>query len=156
MSKTVVKICRENWDNHPKYHSSGASFLTHIHQSFREDCLRIEKFITKKQIRQAGHLFDELENTLHHHHTIEERTIFPFLKKHMNQGTDSEKLTGDHKEMTKNLEKLEQIFAKYEESRYDDLQDAFQVFRTHLIEHLNEEEDICIPVLVEHPINKMW
>jgi iron-sulfur cluster repair protein YtfE (RIC family) len=150
----MSKITRENWVSHPHYHSSGASFLITIHDSFRQNLNKINILIKKNEIKKASYIYEHLEDTLHHHHHIEEVSLFRFIEK-LNLKQNSIKLNDDHKLMSRQLEEVTKLFEKYNgdcsalESKFKDLQD-------HLLQHLICEEDISIPVIIEYGFDRIF
>lgn len=149
-------VTRENWQSHKNFNSSGASFLTHIHDSFREETLNIEKLISQNKIKQASNRFDHLENSLHHHHKIEEQTLFKYMKTKIDKKSESDLLFSDHKKMSTQLDSLIKLLEKYQPEQLDQLKIEWKDFMDHLNKHLDEEEDICIPIIVQDTFKAMW
>lgn len=144
---TEETINRSNWDKHPKFHSGGASKLIYFHSHFRESMKDILALIEKENYKRAKKQFIELESHLEMHHHIEEQSIFPYLKKYITE-KESKQLFGDHKVLTKHLDKLTKMFEK--EIKKEELVEEFTQFQKDTEKHLNDEEDICIPVFITH------
>ena len=85
------KINRSNWSKHQKYHSSRASFLIRIHNSFRHSFSVISQLLAEKRYKQAASEYQNLNYYLHHHHSIEEHVMFPSLVDQMKKNGGKEK-----------------------------------------------------------------
>ena len=140
----LVTLNRLNWTKHKLYYDSGANKFINIHNYIRQEIDRILKLITAKNFKRAHYLFLMLHDLLDMHHKVEEKNLFPYLKK-IDKIEEVMGLDKDHEEMNHFLAKLSKIFYTPEKSN---LLETFTAFKNSLFKHLEVEEDITIPVII--------
>ena len=149
-------ITRQNWKSHPYYHKTHASFLIEIHDSFRSKFKELSILIKQKNFEKSKKIFENLVDHLDTHHYMEEAKMFPNLKKRIKKlknETDLkliDNLINDHKEMTKMMDEIEKLF-KFK--KYEEIPELWLAFQKHTIKHLNEEEDISIPIIIKYGVD---
>jgi iron-sulfur cluster repair protein YtfE (RIC family) len=152
---TEQLITRENWKNHPDYHRSKASFLIMLHDNFRRTFIQIEKLIQTKNFSSAAYYYNNLCHHLHGHYSIEEAIMFPSLEEKMKIHKDRnlhlvKGLYSDHHEMTKMMDELEELFQDKEAEK---IPEKWKNFTEHMMKHLDEEENISIPIMIKYGID---
>eukprot|EP01080_Neovahlkampfia_damariscottae_P009082 gene9082-1177_t len=148
-------INRDNWSTHPKYHSSRASFLVRIHNSFRQAFVTIAQLLEEKKYVQAGREYYNLKYYLHNHHSIEEHIMFPSLAEQMkNNGENAcivQSLYTDHDDMNKMMDELTKLYS--DQNKFEEIPAKWKKFSDHMMKHLNDEEDISIPIMIKYGID---
>jgi hemerythrin-like domain-containing protein len=155
MSTHVTTVTRENWDQHPSYMTSGANFWLQSHKQFRCDCKAIIDAVSSDKMELAATTFGKFETFLEHHHAWEERFLVPLVLKKSGKSDELTNLTKHHEELARQLEKIVHLFENFESSVKIELVDCLSTFYEQLDKHFHEEEELCIPVVIEHGINEM-
>eukprot|EP01091_Cochliopodium_minus_P021212 TRINITY_DN9615_c0_g1_i1.p1 TRINITY_DN9615_c0_g1~~TRINITY_DN9615_c0_g1_i1.p1 ORF type:complete len:167 (+),score=54.44 TRINITY_DN9615_c0_g1_i1:134-634(+) len=156
-SEFKTNINRSNWDKHPKFHFSMASFLLRVHNSFRKEMKKISDLCKENDLEEAKYLFENLKEGLDFHHHIEEIKLFPYLGEKLNLKMESGKLYNDHKIMNDLLEQLVETFNASKLEKFEkyqkELAELTKKFEEHMLQHLIDEEDISIPAILETDFN---
>ena len=120
-----------------------------IHDGFRRTSgiLLGEASLGASSRERTGRLFADLARTLHHHHHAEEVLLFPRLAA---AGADAAKLSNDHRRLVEAMEAIE-LVTRSVMSDESDLRSALAEFDFLLQEHLDAEEAVAIPYLLENP-----
>lgn len=87
------------------------------------------------------HLFRRLVSILGHHHHAEEVGLFPIVRRHTNQCLDG--LIDDHAALDAVCERVADGFARGTPD------EPLRAFRQALFDHLDREEALVIPVLLD-------
>jgi len=147
----LVTLNRLNWTKHKLYYDSGANKFINIHNYIRQEIDRILKLITAKNFKRAHYLFLMLHDLLDMHHKVEEKNLFPYLEK-LKLLEESKGLGKDHEIMNETLSTLANQFKDSKKDGYESLQsellDTFTTFKINMYKHLQDEEDITIPVII--------
>jgi iron-sulfur cluster repair protein YtfE (RIC family) len=139
---------RDTWRAHPN--SSGpAAMLLGIHDQFRAAAAQLMRFVAQTNAPAIERLFAQLANVLHHHHHAEEDMLFPLV--HRRTGTAPAQLQIDHDEMTAAISAVERAI----ETTLG-VGDAIATFHDILLAHLDREEALVMPVLLEVPPHELW
>lgn len=135
---------RDAWERHPNIRGP-AGLMLHIHDSFRREseALLAESASSSPNRARIRSGFGELASVLHAHHHAEEMLLFPRLTR---AGLGAAELESDHRRLLAAIEAVERVLATNAEAttvlrELDDL----------LRSHLDAEESVSIPYLLEHP-----
>jgi len=120
--------------------------LLGIHDHFRAAAQRLMEL---EDMLSIARLFVPLAQTLHHHHHAEEEMLFPTI--HERTGTAPDRLQADHDEMTAAITTVERALRSRE-----GIATAVARFCEILVAHLDREEELVIPVLLELDPVTMW
>ncbi len=136
------------WRAHPNA-SGPAYMLLGIHDQFRKASAYL---VEQRELHAIAHVFLPLARTLHHHHHAEEAMLFPLVEKRT--GVAPERLQSDHEELTDAIDAVEAgVMARLGTEAIVPL---IQRFHTVLVEHLDREEDLVVPVLLELTPQQAW
>ncbi len=135
---------REEWERHPNAHGP-AGMMLHIHDGFRRAsaALVAESASASPSRGRIRSIFGELASVLHHHHHAEEVLLFPRLAE---AGVAAPDLEGDHRRLLAAIEAVREVIAAG-----DDASAALRELDELLRAHLEVEESVSIPYLLEHP-----
>ena len=140
------------WKKHPNI-GGPASTLLGFHEQFRVASERLLLLVDREDdLAWVGRAFQPLAQTLHHHHHAEEVMLFPVV--HRLTGTAPERLVTDHETLMSAIDAVEASLragadkerAKAAVLRFDDV----------LLAHLDREESLVIPILLEMTPNEAW
>jgi hypothetical protein len=145
----------KEWRAHPNF-SGPASTLLIIHHQFRVASERLLLFLEREgdalpNLGFVGRAFAPLATTLHHHHHAEEQMLFPMIAKRT--GTPPSRLESDHQELTRSIEAVEKALVG---SDNEIAMAAARAFDVILREHLDREEELVVPVLLEMKPDEAW
>ena len=116
-----------------------AALLLAIHGQFRAASARLVE-LAHRDVAILARIFVPLAQTLHHHHHAEEAMLFPLVEKRT--GTAPSRLVDDHGELTAAITAVETALR----SRAA-VPAAITAFDRVLVEHLDREEALVLPVL---------
>lgn len=140
------------WKRHPNI-AGPASTLLMIHAQFRAASERLLLLLSKEpEPRRLGRVFQPLAQTLHHHHHAEEAMLFPMIERMT--GVAPLELENDHRTLTDAIDDVSRHLA--DESSAADAQRVAAHFNTVLIEHLDREESLVVPVLLQLSPREAW
>ena len=128
----------EKWKAHQNWPTNFARHLVEdVHSTFRRG---FEGLKQKKNEKD----FQRWNSSLHHHHTIEDNYFFPEVRKSCSAeiGAEIDILESDHRRLVE----LEKEIAKGDLDLIDDFVDA-------LMDHLNREEILTIPLLLSGDVS---
>ena len=149
-----MTLCRENWLDHPNFYSSNANGFISIHNKFKEEMKNIAQLCSKNKLSKSHQSFLDLKKILDLHHYVEEEKLFPFLKRVLKLTKENKKLLQDHTKMNEFLEEISKQFSLSKLENYRtgkvELLKITNEFREHMIQHLNDEEDVTIPAILLH------
>lgn len=128
---------RKSWSQHPRFHLSPAALLLSIHDSFREAMARLA--VMHGAVRPM--LFQRVATSLHHHHHAEEALLFPEVKRV--SGVLPAELEADHEVLNIALRETGASFGTRQDADIEPLREI-------LLGHLDREEALVIPVMLEH------
>lgn len=172
------KISRSEWRDHPAWYSSMGSHFLDIHGSFRHGLARMVKFAAGDEVsngdadavQRLHKQFDSFCSSLHHHHTLEEHMVFdPLLRKEHLQ-SEMHLLWDDHDAVVKLTEDGKASLAtavevcrtakepKDTETRKAAAAEAVKAvtaFAEHLTKHLQDEEDVLVPMMLDGSLRKL-
>lgn len=152
-SARVLRLAnRAAWTQHPNF-AGPASTLLAIHDQFRVASERLLLLVDREaDLAWVARAFMPLAQTLHHHHHAEEEMLFPVV--HRRTGTAPERLVSDHEELMSAITAAEEsLSAGADEPR---AKAAVARFDEVLVAHLDREESLVIPVLLEMTPNEAW
>jgi hemerythrin-like domain-containing protein len=135
---------RLEWERHPNAHGA-AGMMLRIHDGFRRasEALVIEADRPTPDRRRIRAVFDELAYVLHHHHHAEEVLLFPRLAE---AGVGPDALVADHRSLTSAIASVDEALRNGADVSAP-LHELDVVLRTHL----DVEESVAIPYLLDHP-----
>jgi len=135
---------RERWERHPNIHGL-AGMLLSIHDGFRSAAKRIrEQLSGDEALTHIRRGFQPLASTLHHHHRIEEAVLFPMVARTTGQAPTE--LVDEHLVLMHAITRVEQSLLEEDRSL---VQQAVAEFDARLRDHLEREETLMIPFLLE-------
>jgi iron-sulfur cluster repair protein YtfE (RIC family) len=145
---------RAAWRHHP--HAGGpAAMLLAIHDQFRVAAERLRFLAAKSPQPDRGWLargFEPLARTLHHHHHAEEAMLFPFVAERA--GVAPDRLVDDHRALTRAIEVVEESLSRH--GREEPPLPAIEALEHMLITHLDREERLVVPLLLELAPAEAW
>jgi hemerythrin superfamily protein len=145
---------KEAWAGHANFNGP-ASTLLMIHGQFRLAAERLVFLLENEpdvDLARAARAFMPLAQTLHHHHHAEEMMLFPVVKRRT--GAFPENLVTDHEALTKAIDAVEAGLSRG--SRHEHAKEVVAAFRRILDDHLDREELLVIPVLLEMTPAEAW
>ena len=116
-----------------------AALLLAIHGQFRAASARLVELADRDALRIAQ-IFVPLAQTLHHHHHAEEVMLFPLVER--KTGAAPSRLVDDHGELTAAIAAVETALRSRAPMRA-----PITAFDRVLVEHLDREEALVLPVL---------
>ena len=165
---------REQWPHHQRF-AGEAEFWLQVHKALLgatstlpERCTSLLLVLDnpverKKQLTQLSQLGGQLIHHAHTHHHVEDHHFFPVFKKaYPKLDHHMQLLDGDHRVLTEVLDQLETAFKTMPLVK-DDADQKTQSLLVHKAEelyqtaqrvdqfftqHINDEEEICIPALL--------
>jgi DUF438 domain-containing protein len=141
----------EAWRTHPNA-DGPAGMLLEIHDQFRAVSARLLALADVHGVATLARMFVPLAETLHHHHHAEEAMMFPLIQRRT--GTAPEQLVTDHDEMTAAITRVEAALRARADA--ETVKSAFASFHAILIAHLDREEALAVPVLLEMMPHDAW
>lgn len=142
------------WKKHPNI-AGPASTLLHIHGQFRVASQRLSLLVEREAEADLGWVaraFAPLAETLHHHHHAEEAMLFPMVMQRT--GVAPQRLVSDHEELTRAIAGVEESL-RAGVSRAQ-AKAAVATFHEVLVTHLDREEALVIPVLLQLAPDEAW
>lgn len=144
---------RATWKEHPNLAGGPAAMLLSIHDQFRAAAERLLLLVEREDdLGWVARAFAPLSQTLHHHHHAEEVMLFPMI--HRKTGSPPSNLVDDHGELTKAIAAVEQTLVRGGDP--DAARAAARAFREVLVTHLDREETLVVPVLLELTPEDAW
>ncbi|ETW08945.1 hypothetical protein H310_01427 [Aphanomyces invadans] len=137
-TKDVHAILMREWKQDRRWGGMGRHLVEDIHVSFRRGFeILVKKGEARREVNVSS--FRHLDNNLHHHHSIEDQMWFPRLKQlHPECQSEVEVLERDHR-------KLIELESQVTSGDYA----ALVEFVDHLMDHLNREEMLSVPWLLD-------
>ncbi|KAG9405664.1 hypothetical protein AC1031_003572 [Aphanomyces cochlioides] len=138
MTAQAYDILLREWKQDRRYRGGAEHLVDEIHLWYRQG---FESLAKQARSRRKVDLpsFRRLNGNLHHHHSYEDRAWFPVLKRlHPECRQELKILEKDHR-------KLVELEAKVEDGDFE----AMVEFCDHLVDHLNREEMLSVPWLLE-------
>lgn len=145
---------RAAWQRNPNV-DGPASTLLMIHDQFRLASERLLSLVEREaeaDLARAARAFMPLAQALHHHHHAEEAMLFPMVLRRT--GVAPAQLVDDHGELTTAIAAVEESLSTRE--REPGPKAAVARFHEVLIAHLDREEALVIPVLLEMTASEAW
>ncbi|MEN0065177.1 MAG: hemerythrin domain-containing protein [Myxococcota bacterium] len=127
---------RSRWERHPRFHGQ-AAMLLQVHDGFRS---ALDRLVVEPDQR---YLFRRLVSVLRHHHHAEEIGLFPLVEARLGRTLDE--LVADHQALDEAIAQAADGFAR------GDPVDGLARLQPVLIGHLDREEALVIPVLLDLP-----
>ena len=101
---------------------------------------------------------------LHHHHVGEDTHLWPLLNKRARaEAATIRRMHTDHDEILQLSERVRELAARWMQapattaaSAAAELTEALGAFRTALVDHLDEEERVVVPLLAQHVSVREW
>eukprot|EP01118_Nematostelium_gracile_P015572 TRINITY_DN6267_c0_g1_i1.p1 TRINITY_DN6267_c0_g1~~TRINITY_DN6267_c0_g1_i1.p1 ORF type:complete len:115 (-),score=30.95 TRINITY_DN6267_c0_g1_i1:17-361(-) len=103
----------------------------------------------KSKLSKAERTFNELNSTLHMHHAIEEARMFPMLAR---KGAQVDRLNEQHDEMRR---RETNAIKAFKQSNLNEVRESVYSFGELLLDHLNQEEEISIPYLLQMKLHEI-
>jgi hemerythrin-like domain-containing protein len=138
------------WRSHPNA-AGPASLLLSIHDQFRAASARL-LVLVERDVAAIARVFIPLADTLRHHHHAEEAMLFPLVLGRT--GVAPAQLVDDHGRLTAAIVELETSLAHGADR--ERTRSAVASFHEILIAHLDREESLVIPVLLEMTPHEAW
>jgi hypothetical protein len=135
---------RDDWHRHANV-GGPARMMLHIHERFRRasaELLAEAARVVPDRARMRI-VFGELASVLHRHHHAEEVLLFPRL---VDAGVAAEALESDHRRLLSAIATVEDALKTRADARA-----PLREFDALLRSHLDAEEAVSIPYLLEHP-----
>jgi 8-oxo-dGTP pyrophosphatase MutT (NUDIX family) len=142
VSRVLGRVRRARWRKDSGFRGH-AQMLLLIHDQFRMTSERIRLVHAREPEVDLGwirRLFEPLAEILHHHHHAEEIVLFPLITERT--GTSPTRLVDDHETLKT---AIDAVFAAF---RTGDVARALADFDDVLVDHLDREEGIAMPVLL--------
>lgn len=129
--------------------ASMATMLMTSHHAFRRDLARFQRAVVTVDPSRIDAVRDEwrfYREALHHHHVVEDATMFPSMKtEHAQLAAAIDHLADQHGRIDPLLERGDRAFAALPATH--DLHDVLETLRVLLDAHLDMEEAVVIPLL---------
>lgn len=156
VAKILRMINHRTWRAHTHF-AGPASTLLMIHDQFRVAAERLRFMIEDATSPNAdlgwlARVFLPLGQTLHHHHHAEEEMLFPLIGERM--GTPPERLEQDHVALTAAIDAVSKSLVPGGDR--EAATSAVSTFHRVLVMHLDREEALVVPVLLEVPPHEAW
>ncbi|MGL1920594.1 MAG: hemerythrin domain-containing protein [Hyphomicrobiales bacterium] len=168
IKKTLLESTREDWPKHRRYQGM-AGFWLNIHRNLLQGTNQladgfeslldtppseIQDEINARKLQQMG---NQVISHLHHHHEIEDHNYFPqFIQLYPNMEHAINLLDGDHKILDQALQDTQLALVDMMAQKPVDRDMIAQVAKGSralekiITRHLWDEEEIIIPILLEH------
>ncbi len=131
-----------------------------IHESFRRDLGRLHNTVTEPGVDQArarelsAH-WDFVAEQLHHHHTVEDASLWPLVRPKLAGQDDQlailDKMEAQHHELEPKCDAITEGFSRFVAGPTPaggaDLADRIKAANDVLDAHLSDEEVECFPVI---------
>ncbi len=139
-------LTRERWHEHPNYPAQ--VLLLGSHRSFREVSRTvIERARSAQSVVGARWLYHRWMMAMKGHERYEESKLYPYLRRRF--GVVTATLQSGHQRMHVLEGRVRDAFEAEDAHAPDSaLHDALAAYDAHLREHLLEEEDLVIPLLL--------
>jgi iron-sulfur cluster repair protein YtfE (RIC family) len=120
--------------------------LLHIHDSFRRASAELVSLAEQgaDSLPRLRRQFSPLLHALHHHHEAEEQMLFPLVR--ARTGDHPGLLVDEHDALMK---RLAEVSASLQGGEMEAIGRTLRVLDEELRAHLDREESIAIPVLLE-------
>lgn len=166
---------RDDWSKHHRF-AGEAQFWLQVHQALLgasaelpSRCASLmlvldDPVARKTQLTRLSQLGGQLIHHAHTHHHVEDHHFFPaFQRNYPNLNHHIKLLDGDHKVITESLDQLETAFKSMPvvsqepapreisllNNKAEQLYLAAKRLDSLFTRHINDEEEICIPALLE-------
>jgi iron-sulfur cluster repair protein YtfE (RIC family) len=139
------------WRSHPNA-GGPTSMLLAIHDHFRAASEHLTRVHPTGDARALARVFIPLAHTLHHHHHAEEAMLFPLV--HRRTGIAPAQLQADHDDLVLAIAEVEA--ALRDATARPRIADAITRFHEVLLAHLDREEALVVPVLLELTPAEAW
>jgi iron-sulfur cluster repair protein YtfE (RIC family) len=133
-----------------------------IHEAFRRDLARLSQAVRvpgvgQTRSRQLGAHWDFLNDQLHHHHQVEDASLWPLVRPKLAGRTSQlavlDQMESDHGALLPQCDAVTAGFASYADQPGDqkgvDLAGEIDALDARLGAHLDAEESQCFPVIDE-------
>ncbi|MDR6979108.1 iron-sulfur cluster repair protein YtfE (RIC family) [Streptomyces sp. 3330] len=137
-----------------------------VHRVFRRESALLPRLVravpdggTTRATRVAEHLREYLEG-LHSHHSLEDELIWPLLRERAQDAALVVRMEEQHERIDRSLEAVTQWIPAWEPAADpiagEELALALDEHRTALLEHLDDEERLVLPLIAEHLTVAEW
>ncbi|MBX3232171.1 MAG: NUDIX domain-containing protein [Labilithrix sp.] len=154
VSRVLGRARRTRWRAQGALEGPAGMLLT-LHDHFRVATERL-RFMFEREpdvpLGWVGRAFAPIAEMLHHHHHAEEQMLFPFVERRT--GSAPEKLVLDHGELTAAIDAVNDALRP--ETAREDAAAALARFEDVLVDHLDREEGLVVPVLLELAPAEAW
>jgi len=133
-----------------------------IHEAFRRDLGRLSVAVQAPGVdsaraRQLGAHWDFVEDQLHHHHRVEDESLWPLVRPKLAGRSEAlavlDDMEAQHRSLSPENQAIDEGFASFCADPGDaagtDLAGHLDAMRTLLEAHLDDEESRCFPVIDE-------
>ncbi|WP_405968514.1 hemerythrin domain-containing protein [Streptomyces sp. NBC_00015] len=150
--------------------STAARPCTHemivVHRIFRRESALLPRLVravpdggTPRAAKVARHLRDYLEG-LHSHHSLEDELVWPLLRERAPDDRLVARMEEQHQRIDKSLVAVTDWIPVWERAADhiagEELALALDEHRTALLEHLDDEERLVLPLIAEHLTVAEW
>lgn len=145
---------RAAWKDQPNI-GGPASTLLMIHDQLRAASARLVALVSREgdaELARIARAFAPLAEMLHHHHHAEEAMLFPLVRRRT--GVAPEPLVAEHEALTRAITAVDASLAGG--AARAQAKDAVARFDEVLNAHLDREESLVIPVLLEMAADEAW
>lgn len=169
MHRLLREYPRDTWEAHPGFREKTRHWLG-AHRMFRQLSQLVrtdtERFLDRNQdsevfVSRLGHYGNALVGNLHGHHGWEDHQYFPELSKADSRFDLGLKiLEKDHADLDVVLDDFTRVANRViklqhldEAAAYDEagqLHEVAQAIEAFLARHLTDEEDLAVPIILEH------
>ncbi|MER6789355.1 hemerythrin domain-containing protein [Streptomyces sp. NPDC000658] len=137
-----------------------------VHRVFRRESALAPRLVravphgdTTRAAQIAAHL-DDYVMGLHHHHAVEDELLWPLLHARVADGALVERMEEQHQRIDRTLAVVaEWLPAWLREANHiarEELALALLEHRTVLLEHLDDEEQLVLPLIADHLTVAEW
>lgn len=147
------KELRATWRAHAHWKGSPAEMIAGFHDGFLRGLRWMRREVLQGAKAETLALeFRSIASALHHHHTAEERLLFPALTRHTDASPDP--LVDDHENLTRAIDALQSALDS--RAANADLVPLVLALDDVLIEHLAREEAHAMPMFLSRPPSEAW
>ncbi|MEU6865480.1 hemerythrin domain-containing protein [Streptomyces sp. NPDC046876] len=141
-----------------------------VHRVFRRESALLPRLVravpegaTERAAVVGSHLAEYVTG-LHHHHTVEDETIWPLLRERAEAAAEGAdivvRMEEQHARIDRSLAEVTDLAPAWRRSPYraaaEDLAGALEEHRSALLEHLDDEERLVLPLVEEHLSVAEW
>ncbi|MGI5447349.1 hemerythrin domain-containing protein [Streptomyces sp. CA-243310] len=137
-----------------------------VHRVFRRESALLPRLVravphgeTTRATEIATHVAEYLAG-LHHHHTVEDETIWPLLRERAADEEPVARMEEQHIRIDRSLEAVTDLLPEWQRTADraagEELASALDEHRSALLEHLDDEERMILPLVADHLTVAEW